>query len=277
MFYLCLHEAENVHASPPRPASAGKGWPPDSIWGEGHGRLDVAVKCNMSCNPRLFNSMPSSRAAKRRGHPGEPWAPWVPPDRRVALRAPRDDGPVGARLARHGRPGIPLQAFEKVKSAPGIAPALAVAARSSLLRDATRCVAPHHEGGTFRSAPFGYSRPENWPQAFERVKSAPGIAPALAVAARSTVLRDATRCVAPRHEGGTFRSAASASDWRPGIPLQTVERLNPRPEIRSLRQPLAVEAQRETGAARMEPPASGRRPAGRRTAGRPPAKSAATP
>ncbi len=197
--------------------------------------------------------MPSSRAAKRRGDAGEPWASWVPPDRRVALRTPRHDRPAGARLGRHGRPGIPLQAFEKVESAPGIATAPAVAAGPTMLRDATRCVAPRHERGTFRSAGSAADgRPENPPQAIEKIESAPGIATATAVAARPTMLRDATRCVAPHHERGTFRSAAPSADGRPGIPPQTLEKVESAPG-----NPIAATAPGGGGAAR-----DGRRPNG---------------
>ncbi len=130
---------------------------------------------------------------------------------------------------------------------------MAVAARPTMLRDATRCVAPQHESGTFRpAASAADGRPENPPQPFEKVESAPGIAPALAVAARPTMLRDATRCVGPQHGRGTFRPAATAADGRPENPPQTLENVESAPG-----NPIAATAPRGGGAAR-----GGRRPNG---------------
>ena len=222
--------------------------------GEGLWRLAVTTKCNMNCNPHPSDSMPSSRAAKRRGDAGEPWASWVPPDRRVALRTPRHDRPAGARLGRHGRPGIPLQAFEKVESAPGIATAPAVAARPTMLRDATRCVA----SSAMSAGRFG--PPARQPTAarktrhkpLKRLNPRPGLRrpwPSPRAQPCFETRRVASR---PQHERGTFRSAASAADGRPGNPPQTVEKVESAPG-----NPIAATAPGGGGAAR-----DGRRPNG---------------
>ena len=144
----------------------------------------------------------------------------------------------GARLGRCDRPRNPPQRPEKVESAPGIATAAAVAARSGGLRGATRRGALRSEGEALPlAASPGDSRPENPPQHLEKVDSAPGIATAAAVAARSGRLRGATRQAAPRSEGGALPLAASPGDNRPENPPQRLERLIPRP---GSRQPTAV-------------------------------------
>ncbi len=105
----------------------------------------------------------------------------------------------------------------------------------------------------------GDERPENLPQSLEKMESAPGIAaapeaenpaqparvqdgsadlvPSLSkdapdrgnVAARWSMLRDATPCVAPQHEGQGFPFAASASDGRPENPPQGPENMESAP------------------------------------------------
>ncbi len=66
--------------------------------------------------------------------------------------------------------------------------------------------------------PWSSARPENPPQRLEKVDSAPGIAAAAAVAARSGGLRDATRPGAPRPEDRALPLAASPSANRPQRP-----------------------------------------------------------
>ena len=75
-------------------------------------------------------------------------------------------------------------------------------------------------------------RPENPAQTLEKVDSAPGIAPDpqfSTVATGWNLLRDATLCVAPQHEGGERLSAAAAADNRPEILLQTIEKVDSAP------------------------------------------------
>jgi hypothetical protein len=121
-----------------------------------------------------------------------------------ALRSPgsprfaRDDAgkppSLSSSLGHYERPGIPPQGLEKIESAPGFAvvpeaespdlvlslskdaPASSNAAACwSMLRDATRCVAPQHESREVRpAAPAGDDRPENPPQGLENIESAPG-------------------------------------------------------------------------------------------------------
>ena len=67
------------------------------------------------------------------------------------------------------------------------------------------------------------SRPQNLARGLEKVESAPGIA--VGAAALWSPLRDATRCVAPRQEGGEVRSAASAGDERPENRAQSSEKV----------------------------------------------------
>ncbi len=138
----------------------------------------------------------------------------------------------GARLGRCDRPGNPPQRPEKVESAPGIATAAAVAARSGGLRGATRRGAPQSEGEALPlAASPGDSRPENPPQHLEKVDSAPGIATAAAVAARSGRLRGATRRGAPQSEGEALPLAASPGDSRPENPPQRLEKVDSAPGI----------------------------------------------
>ncbi len=86
--------------------------------------------------------------------------------------------------------------------------------------------------------PAGDERPENPPQTSEKVDSAPGIAPDpqfSAVASGWSMLRDATLCVAPQHEGGDYPQggdyapAAAAGDRRPQILLQASENVESAP------------------------------------------------
>ena len=142
-------------------------------------------------------------------------------------------GEVGsAASAGDERPENREEVLEKVDSAPGTATAVDAAACPSPLRDATRCVAPRHEGGEVRSAASaGDERPENLAEALEKVDSAPGIAAAVCVAACPSPLRDATRCVAPRHEGGVVRSAASAGEERPENRAEVLEKVKSAPGI----------------------------------------------
>ncbi len=85
----------------------------------------------------------------------------------------RDEGLVlAARLGSDNRPQNLARGLEKVESAPGIA--VGAAAPSRRLRDATRCVAPRHEGGKgLSAASAGVAGPENRPQSIEKVESAP--------------------------------------------------------------------------------------------------------
>jgi hypothetical protein len=118
------------------------------------------------------------------------------------------------RLATVGaRPQIPPQAFERVDSAPGLATSPEtsdLAAQSSLLRDATHCVAPRYEGGEVQSAAAAAddNRPQNPAQGLEKVESAPGIA-------TSPPAEDA---LAPAHN-------------RPEIPAQDLEKVGSAPGI----------------------------------------------
>ena len=77
----------------------------------------------------------------------------------------------------YNRPENLLQGVEKVESAPGVArqETSDPAAPASGLQDAPPLVAPHHEGGEAPPAASpGDKRPENSPQDFEKVESAPG-------------------------------------------------------------------------------------------------------
>ena len=139
----------------------------------------------------------------------------------------------GARLGRCDRPGNPPQRPEKVKSAPGIATAAAVAARSGGLRGATRRGAPQSEGEALPlAASPGDSRPENPPQHLEKVNSAPGIATAAAVAARSGRLRGATRRGALYPRAKRFRSPPRQATAARKIRRNALKRLIPRPGSR---------------------------------------------
>ncbi len=147
----------------------------------------------------------------------------VAPVRRCGMHTSHpSDWPLSA------RPQNRAQGLEKVDSAPGFATDVGAAACPSPLRDATRCVAPRREGGEVRSAASaGDERPENRAQGLEKVESAPGIA----VAACPSPLRHATRCVAPRQEGGEVRSAASAGDERPENRAEVLEKVESAPGI----------------------------------------------
>ena len=148
--------------------------------------------------------------------------------------APRHAGGEVRSAASAGdeRPENRVEVLEKVDSAPGIATDVDAAACPSPLRDATRCVAPRHAGGEVRSAASaGDERPENWAEVLEKVDSAPGIATDVDAAARPSPLRDATRCVAPRHAGGEVRSAASAGDERPENRAEVLEKVDSAPGI----------------------------------------------
>ena len=140
----------------------------------------------------------------------------------------------GARLGRCDRPGNPPQRPEKVESAPGIATAAAVAARSGGLRGATRRGAPQSEGEALPlAASPGDSRPENPPQHLEKVDSAPGIATAAAVAARSGRLRGgATRRDAFPSRAKRFRSPPRQATAARKIRRNALKRLIPRPGSR---------------------------------------------
>ena len=72
------------------------------------------------------------------------------------------------------------------------------------------------------------ARPKNRAQGLEKVESAPGIGAAVAAASCGR-LRDATRRVAPRHEGGKGPSAASAGDKRPENRAQSLEKVESAP------------------------------------------------
>ncbi len=68
------------------------------------------------------------------------------------------------------------------------------AARSSMLRDATRCVAPQHEG---RECPFARDdRPQNLPQDLEKIESAPGFATAAEASGAACAAREQARAFA---------------------------------------------------------------------------------
>ncbi len=183
--------------------------------------------------------------------------------------------------AADNHPENPAQTLEKVDSAPGLAPdpqLSAVATGRNLLRDATLCVAPQHEGGECPSAAAAADdRPEILPQTLEKVDSAPGIAPdpqSSAVATGRNLLRDATLCVAHQHEGGKRPSAAAAADNRPEILLQAVEKVDSAPgEIEASRRrrpprpPRALDPgiAGTTGAPGAKFPGGGRRPEPRRS------------
>ncbi len=168
-------------------------------WGEGLGRL-AAVDAHPAPHPNLLPAGgEKGRAAASAG----------------------DEGPENR-----------AQGLEKVDSAPGIATAIDAAACPTPLRDASRCVAPRHEGGEVRSAASaGDERPENRAEVLEKVESTPGIATAVDGAACPSPLRHATRCVAPRHEGGEVRSAASAGDERPENRAEALEKVDSAPGI----------------------------------------------
>ena len=178
------------------------------------------------------------------------------------------------------RPKNRAQGLEKVESALGIGAAVA-AASCGRLRDATRRVAPRHEGGKGPSAASaGDKRPENRAQSLEKVESAPGnleppreallllplprfgvagcthlarticrsrlarkfgrkalkrlkstpeVGAAVGAAAPSRRLRDATRRVAPGHDGGKGPSAASTGGARPENRPQSLEKVKSAP------------------------------------------------
>ncbi len=130
------------------------------------------------------------------------------------------------------RPQNPPQRLEKVESAPGIATAAGLAARSGGLRGATCGGAPRPECGALPlAASPSDNRPQNLAQHHDSVESAPGIAAAAAVAARSGGLRGATRRGAPRPEGGALPLAASPGDTRPQNPSQRLEKIDSAPGI----------------------------------------------
>jgi hypothetical protein len=127
--------------------------------------------------------------------------PEAPP--RIAVRgldAPAE-GTAAFGAALVCRPEFALQDFEKIESAPGV----------SLGHEATSpdlVLTPGLDPGVSKDVPV---RPK--------------------VATCWSMLRDATRCVAPQHEGGEVRPAASAGDNRPGIPPQAFEKIESAPGI----------------------------------------------
>ena len=154
------------------------------------------------------------------------------------------------------RPENLAQRLEKVKSAPGIAPAAMagadagpsianVAARGSRPRAATDCLArpPQGQGLPVAASP-GDARPENLAQRLEKVKSAPGmpsaatavvdVGPSIAnVAAHGSRPRAATDCVALPPQGLGFPAAGSTGDARPENPSQRLEKVKSAPGIAS--------------------------------------------
>ena len=151
--------------------------------------------------------------------------------------APRQEGGEATPAASAGdeRPGIPPEAIEKVKSAPGIttAPETSdLAAHATLLQYAPPFAAPRQEGGEATpAASAGDERPQNPAQDLEKVKSAPGITtgPGTSdLAAHATLLQDAPPFAAPRQEGAEATPAASAGDERPQNPAQDPEKVESR-------------------------------------------------
>ena len=94
----------------------------------------------------------------------------------------------GAALVR--RPEIALQDFEKI----GFAPGLAMSSQASVITSSDLVLSLSKEASSN-------------------------------VSARSSMLRDATLCAAPQHEGEEVRPAASTGDDRPGIPAEAFEKI----------------------------------------------------
>ena len=146
------------------------------------------------------------------------------------------------------------------------------AALWSRLRDATRCVAPRHEGGEVRSAASaGDERPENRAESLEKVESAPGnLGPP----------REALLPVAPLRRCGTHTSRPDdlPLSARPQNRAQGLEKVESAPEdcrSRRPRRPIPPASRRD---AMRRSPARGRKGSVRRFGRRrAPAKSAAKP
>ena len=226
--------------------------------------------------------MRSSRAAKRRGDAGERLAPWVLLDRRVPpdqvrgflamtdLQAP--GLAVGAAREFRGKPLKrlnPRPGLRQPWPSPHAQPCFGTRRVASLLSmSAGRFGPPPRQPTAARKTRRNPLKRLNPRPGLRRPWRSPRAQPCFETRRVASVLS-----MGAGRFGPPPRQPTAARKTRHKL-LKT---LNPRPGIRSLRQPLAVEARREAGVARMEPPASGRRPAGRRAAGRAPAKSAATP
>ncbi len=183
----------------------------------------------------------------------------------------QDDEAVSAKLGRGDRPENPAQTVEKVESAPRVSTPVAALppGRSPGVGDAVDDRVDKVAGAD--------GRPENPAQTLEKVDSAPGIAPDPQFSTVTTgrnLLRDATPCVAPQHEGGKRPSAAAAAHNRPEILLQAVEKVDSAPgEIEASRRrrpprpPRALDPgiAGTTGAPGAKFPAGGRRPEPRRS------------
>ena len=124
-----------------------------------------------------------------------------------------------------------LQTLEKVDSAPGIAldPQFSTVATGwNLLRDATLCVAPQHEGGERLSAAAAAdNRPEILLQTIEKVDSAPGVSTPPETIGGADAAQPGTRAAAL----DKVRRDAPPADNRPEIPAQTIEKVDSAPRI----------------------------------------------
>ena len=183
--------------------------------------------------PRPHLEEPAKRASRRTLQEASS-CPLERPSRRDACgAAPRDEaaGANGGHAERYGRPEFPLQTVEKVDSAPGIAldPQFSTVATGwNLLRDATLCVAPQHEGGERLSAAAAAdNRPEILLQTIEKVDSAPGVSTPPETIGGADAAQPGTRAAAL----DKVRRDAPPADNRPEIPAQTIEKVDSAPRI----------------------------------------------